>query len=445
MQVSVEQLEGLERRMTIQVPADDVEKEIQSRLQDLTRKARIDGFRPGKVPFKVVKRMYGPQIRQEVVGDMMRSSFQEALVREKLRPAGGPRLDLSTAAEGGNLEYKATFEVLPDFEPNGIDGLKITRPLASVSDSDIDAMIETLREQRATWHDVERPAQLKDRAMITFTGQIDGADFAGNKADNLPLVLGSGAMVAGFEDKLIGQRTGDELEFDIHFPADHPASNLADKIVHFNVKINNIAEPRLPLVDDSFAANFGIHENGVEGLRKALKETMERELNEGIKANVKRQVMQSLLSANDIALPQGLVRQEIEQLATQAQFSSKEGDEQASTTKQQLFGAEARRRVALGIIVSRLAATQKIQPDPARVQEQLNAIAASYQDSEAVAQWYRRNPEFMDSIYSLVLEDQVVDWLLARAEVTDQPSSFDEIMKPKRRAQNTSAGAPAHD
>lgn len=431
MQVSVEELGGLERRMTVQIPAQQIEQEIQNRLQSLSRKVRLDGFRPGKVPVKVVKRMYGPQVRQEVVSELLQSSFQDALVQEKLNPAGGPKIEPKSMEEGGDLEYSVTFEVFPEFEVSNIEALKVERPVVEVTEADIDAMLETLRKQRTEWDPVELPAQAGHRVKITFEGKLDGEDFPGSKGEDVPVVLGAGVMIKDFEDRLLGLKAGDETEFDLTFPEDYHAKELAGKTVHFSVKVNTVAEPKLPEIDDEFATVFGIEEGGVDGLRKAVKENMERELDERIKSIVKRQTMKKLLEANAIPVPQTMVNEEIDRLAQQT-AGAKKGEEQSAEAKAAMFEEEARRRVALGLLISRLIASNDIRPDSARVRTKLEAIASSYEEPEKVVQWYYQNPRLLESIQTLALEDQVVDWLLGRAEVVDKPSSFDAIMKPSQ-------------
>ena len=432
MQVSVEQLEGLERRMTVQVPAETVEQEIRQRLQSLSRRVRLDGFRPGKVPLKVVKRMYGPQVRQEVVGELMERSFRDALDQERLRPAGGPKVDPVNVDEGADLEYKATFEIMPEFAVKGLEGRKIVRPQAEVSEADIDRMLETLRKQRTDWKPVERPAQAGDQVTISFEGKLDGADFPGNKGENTPVVLGEGGMLEDFERQLYGQKAGAELEFDIAFPETYGAENLAGKSARFTVKVHAVAEPELPEIDEDFIKGFGIEDGNIDALRAALRENMERELSEGIQANVKKQVMDALLEENDIPVPQSMVEQEIETLARQSKHSHDHEDEDAAAAHKRLFEPEAQRRVALGLIVARLVSDAGLKPDEQRIQQKLENIAASYHDSAEVIRWYRQNPKLMESIQGMVMEDQIVDWLLKEAEVEDRPASFDELMRPNR-------------
>lgn len=430
MQVSVEELGGLERRLTVQLPAARIEQEIEQRLQDLSRRVKLDGFRPGKVPLKVVKRMYGGQVRQEVLGELMQSSFQEAVSGQNLRPAAGPQISPSAAAEG-DFAYAATFEVLPEFELQGFEGIAVERPVAEVSDADIDSMLETLRKQRTVWTPVERPAQTGDRVTVSFEGTIDGVAFPGGKGDEVPVVLGAGGMLPDFENGLIGIAAGEAREIAVSFPEGYHAQELAGRTARFALNAGVVAEPSLPPVDEEFAKAFGVEDGSVESLRAALRDNMTRELGQGIKTRVKKQVMDALLAANPIELPKVLVTEEIDRIAQQAGFpAASAGNAEADKIKEGVFAEEARRRVALGLLISRLVVQEKLTADPARVVEQLTTMASTYQDPNEVMQWYLKNPQAMEGLRALALEDTVVDWVLARASVTEQPSTFDAVMRP---------------
>lgn len=430
MQVSVEELGGLERRLTVQLPAARIEQEIEQRLQDLSRRVKLNGFRPGKVPLKVVKRMYGGQVRQEVLGELMQSSFQEAVSGQNLRPAAGPQISPSAAAEG-DFAYAATFEVLPEFELQGFEGIAVERPVAEVSDADIDSMLETLRKQRTVWTPVERPAQTGDRVTVSFEGTIDGVAFPGGKGDDVPVVLGAGGMLPDFENGLIGIAAGEAREIAVSFPEGYHAQELAGRTARFALNAGVVAEPSLPPVDEEFAKAFGVEDGSVESLRAALRDNMTRELGQGIKTRVKKQVMDALLAANPIELPKVLVTEEIDRIAQQAGFpAASAGNAEADKIKEGVFAEEARRRVALGLLISKLVVQEKLTADPARVVEQLTTMASTYQDPNEVMQWYLKNPQAMEGLRALALEDTVVDWVLARASVTEQPSTFDAVMRP---------------
>ena len=430
MQVSVETLSDLERRVTVQVPAAKVEKEIDDRLQSLSRRVKVDGFRPGKVPLKLVKKIYGDQVRYEAISELVQHTLHEALVQEKLNPLGGPKVEPKNLEEGQDLEYSATFEVMPEFEPTGFESIQVERPTAEVTEQDIDAMIENLRQQRKTWAPVEQPAGEGHRVRIDFEGKIDGQTMAGGKGENASLVLGEGSMLKDFEAGIAGLTTGAETEFDLTFPEDYHAQEIAGKTARFWVKINSVEEASLPEVDDAFAASFDIHEEGIAGLRRSLRDNMERELLDGIKTAVKRQVMQGLLEANPVPTPQALVELEIESLARQLPFPEDAKDEKSQQLKIQLFEAEARRRVALGMLISQLATSQGITVDEGRIRNQLESLASTYQEPEEVIRWYEKTPQALESVRASVLEDQIVEWLLERAQVSEKASTFAEIMRP---------------
>ena len=430
MQVSVETLSDLERRVTVQVPAQKVAEEIQSRLQSLSRKVKVDGFRPGKAPLKLLKKIYGDQVRYETVTELMKSSLEAALIQENLNPLGGPTIQSKNLEEGQDLEYSATFEIMPAFEPAGFETIHIERPVAEVTGQDVDEMIETLRQQRVVWNPVERPARPGDQLHIDFKGQIDGQDFPGSVSENASVVLGKGTMLKAFEDELISLNPGAETGFDLTFPADYYVRAIAGKTAHFQVKVNTVAEASLPEVDDAFAESFDIKEGGVTGLRQSLRDNMERELRDGIKAAVKHQALQGLLAVNPMPLPQALIDVEIEGLARRLNFPSNIDNEKTQQLKVQLFETEARRRVAVGLLLSRLAIAQGIRADEQRVRAQLETVAASYQDPAEVLRWHEQNPQAMENIRALVIEDQLIEWLIDRAQVSEKPSTFAEIMKP---------------
>ena len=434
MQVSVETLNDLERRVTVQVPAERVANEIQDRLLSLSRRVKVDGFRPGKVPMKMIQRLYGDQVRYEAVTELMENSLHEALVQQQLNPLGGPRIEPRNLQEGQDLEYSATFEVMPEFQPTGFDTITVERPVAEVADQDVDDMIQNLRRQRGSWNVAERPAREGDRVRIDFTGRIDGEEFPGGKAENTEVVLGQGTMLKDFETPLHGLSAGAETEFDLTFPADYGSAEIAGKTARFHVRLHAVEELTLPEVDDEFAAAFDVQEGGIAALRQSLRENMERELRDGIKNQVKRQVMQGLLKANTVPLPRALVEAEIENLARQLRLPMDKDDERSRQLKTQLFDAEARRRVALGLIISRIATTQQVQVGEQQVHDYLQSVAATYQDPGEVVRWYEKNPQAMESVRALVLEDQIVDWLLQQAQVTETPSTFAAVMAPPKPA-----------
>jgi len=429
MQVSVEQLEGLERRLTVQVPAENIDPEVTNRLKSMSPKVKLHGFRPGKVPLKMLKRMYGDKVRREVLEEVLQSSYENALQQEKLRPASPPQIEPKPIKEGEDLEYSATFEILPEFEVAGVETLQLERPVAEITAADVDAMIEKLRQQRLTWNPVDRPAQPGDRVLIDIDSSSNGAELPEGKQQNIPLLLAEGQSRREFREKLIGLQVGAETEFDIAYPEDDSARNLAGKTAHHHIKVNGVEEPVLPAIDEKLARSFEVTEGGIEELRKVIRENMERGLQERTKTTLKNQLMDSLLAANAIPLPQAMIKAQIAHMAKQADFPDAD-DENTLQLKTRLFEPEARRRTAFGLVLARLAETNGIEVDEARVHSYLSAIASSQEEPAAVLQHYERTPAAMDSIRVMALEEQVVDWLLERAQITDKLSSFEEIMQP---------------
>jgi trigger factor len=426
MQVSVESTSALERRMEVQVPAERVEKAVDERLQRMSRTVRLKGFRPGKVPVKVVRQQFGQQVRQEVLGDVMQSTFNEAVVQEKLTPAGGPRIEPINLEQGADLKYRAIFEVLPQIEIKGVESLSVERPAATVSVADVDAMIQNLREQRPSYVEVEREARDTDRVTIDFDGTIDGTPFDGGKAESFPVDLGAGRMLADFEAGLRGAKSGDKKDIELTFP-DNYAANLAGKQAKFAVTVHKIEERQLPELNDEFAKVYGVEEGGIERLRSEVQENMERELNEAIKARVKKQILDGLLAANPIELPKSMVDAQVRELQLDA--ARRMGARDASQVPPpDGFQEPARRRVALSLLIGEIIRNANIQVDQAQVQTRFEELAAQYPDQGQALQQYRANPQFRRQMESAVLEDQVIDWLTQRAQVADTASSFKEIM-----------------
>lgn len=423
MQVSVENTSALERRMTVQIPAEQVDSVVKTRLQSMTRTVRLDGFRPGKVPFKVVERKFGSQVRLEALGELISSTYQEAIQQQNLRPAGDPRIEPPRSEGGETLEYVATFEVYPEFEPAAVSDIKVSRPKAEVTDADVDGMLEKLRKQRVEWEPKEAAAALGDRLVIDFEGTIDGESFSGNKASNLPLELGSKTMIDTFEDQLVGAKSGEERTVEVTFPADYRFADVAGKPARFAVKVSQVQAPRLPELDDGFANSFGISEGGLDGLRAEVRRNMERELAQTIKNRVKRQVFDALLEQNAIEVPKALVATEVDALARQAeQQGMQSGGREA-------FENEASRRVALGLIIGEIIRRNQLQVDPERVRAEVENLSASYEKPEEVVQYYYSNREALAGVQSYVMEDMVTDWVLDQAQVTEEPATFDSIMQ----------------
>lgn len=427
MQVSVESTGALERRMEVQVPAERVEKAVDERLQRMSRTVRLKGFRPGKVPVKVVRQQFGQQVRQEVLGDVMQSTFNEAVVQEKLTPAANPRIEPINLEQGGDLKYRAVFEVLPQIELKGIDSLQIERPAASVSSADVDAMIQNLREQRPTFSAVDREARDTDRVTIDFEGSIDGVPFEDGKGEGVSVDLGAGRMLPDFEAGLRGVRAGENKEIEVGFPANYQAANLAGKQAKFAIAVKTVEERKLPELDDEFCKLYGVDEGGIERLRSEVQENMARELADAVKARVKKQVLDGLLAANPIELPKSMVDAQARDLQLDA------GRRMGARDVSQLPAAEgfqeaARRRVALSLLIGEIIRANNIQVDQAQVQARFEELAAQFPDQGQALQQYRANPQFRRQMEAAVLEDQVIEWVAQRARVDEKASSFKEIM-----------------
>ncbi|WJW74499.1 trigger factor [Thiohalobacter sp. IOR34] len=433
MQVSVENTGPLERRMTVQLPAEQVDQEIDNRLKSLARTARLDGFRPGKVPMRVIKQRFGRQVEQEVANELIGSSFQEALSQQNLRPAGGPRFEPGEIQAGQGLEYVAIFEVYPEFEPAGLEGVEIEKPAVEVSEADVDAMIDKLRQQRASWESVERPAKEGDQVTVDFKGTIEGEPFEGGEGSGMQVEIGSGRMIDGFEEGLVGAKAGDELTLDLKFPEDYGKSELAGKPVQFAVKVTQVAEPKLPEVDEDFARSLGIEDGSVESLRSEIQRNMQRELDAALKAVVKDRAFEALLAANEIEVPAALVDEEIQRLSEEM-HQQLGGNSQGLNLPGSLFEDKARRRVTLGLIIGEIVKRNGIQVDPERVRSTVENIAASYEKPEEVVRWYYENQEALASAQTLVLEEQVVEWILGQAKVSEKPCSFDELIEMRQAA-----------
>jgi trigger factor len=430
MEVSVENAGGLARRMRVRVPAERIDQEVVARLQSMARTIRMDGFRSGKIPLKVVERKYGAQVRLEVANQVLNSTLQEAMTRENLRPAGSPSIETETSSPGKPLEYVATFEIFPEFNAPVNYGFSISRPVVEITATDVDAMLENLQKQRATWNRVDRQAQLGDQLTLDYEATIDGAPFTGNQASNMQVVLGSGSMIAGFEEQLTGLAAGDTRTFSLTFPAGYPSVEVAGKEAEFKVAIRSVAEISLPALDDAFADTFGIAGGGMQGLREEVTNNLRRELKGLLSSRLKAQVFDALLEHNSVDVPQQLVKDEVEVLKKQ------QGDGAIQRAPEELESV-ADKRVRLGVIVSEVAKRNHIVLDQDKVRETVATIAASYEKPEEVIQWYYGNQEMLHGVQSNVIEGQVVDWIVEHAGITvvDQPMSFNELVEEARRTQ----------
>ncbi|MEO9244617.1 trigger factor [Pseudomonas inefficax] len=429
MQVSVENTSALERRMTIAVPAERVENEVNKRLQQTAKRAKVAGFRPGKVPMSVIRQRFEADARQEAFGDLVQASFYEAIVEQKLNPAGAPAVEPKSFEKGKDLEFVAIFEVFPEFTVGGLESISVERLSAEVADADLDNMLEVLRKQNTRFEAVERAAQNDDQVNIDFVGKVDGEVFAGGSAKGTQLVLGSGRMIPGFEDGLVGAKAGEERVVNVTFPEDYQNLDLAGKAAEFTITVNSVAAPVLPELNEEFFAQFGIKETTLEGFRTEVRKNMERELRQAIKAKVKKQVMDGLLAANPIEVPKALLENEVNRLRVQAvqQFGGNIKPEQLPA---ELFEEQAKRRVVLGLIVAEVVKQFELKPDEGKVREMIEEMASAYQEPEQVIAWYYKNDQQLNEVRSVVLEEQVVDTVLQKATVTDKSVSYEDAVKP---------------
>ncbi|MGY0216022.1 trigger factor [Endozoicomonadaceae bacterium StTr2] len=432
MQVSLETTSGLERRLTITVPADRIESAVNKRLQQLAKDVRLDGFRPGKVPFKVVKRRYGAGARQEVLGDVIQSSFVEAVTQEKLNPAGAPSVEPRVSEQGKDFEYIATFEVYPEIELGDFTAITVEKPVAEVVDADIDTMLTTLREQNKQWNEVEREAAEGDRVTIDFKGSIDGEEFEGGAAEGNVLELGSGRMIPGFEDGIAGMKADEEKTITVTFPEDYQAENLKGKEAQFAIKLHKVEESALPEMNEEFFKQFGIDEATEENFRAEVRKNMERELKQAVRNKVKNQVMDGVLEVNELDVPKALVSQEVDRLREQAvqQWGGAQSGMDASKLPAELFEKDAERRVALGLLVGEIIREKELKADEDRVRVMIEEIASAYQKPEEVVEWYYGNQQQLSQVQNVVLEDQVVDTILEAAQVSDVTCSYEEAIRP---------------
>jgi trigger factor len=437
MQVSVETTSALERQMTITVPAERIENDVDSRVQQTARSVRLDGFRPGKAPLKVVKKRYGAGIRQDVIGEVVQQSFYEAVQQENVIPAGGPKIEFKKNEEGADFEFVATFEVYPEIELADFSSVEVEKQTSEVADADVDNMIETLRKQQAGWNVAERAAEDGDRVKIDFEGFVDGEAFEGGKAEGHSLVLGSNTMIPGFEAGIIGKAAGEEFDLVVTFPEDYQAENLKGKEATFKTKVISVEAPELPELNEAFFEKFGLEAKDLDTFKSEVRTNMGRELKNALKMKLKEEVFGKLIEVNGIEVPSSLVDQEIDHMRKQAvqQFGGG-ADMDPNMLPKELFEEQAKRRVTIGLLVQEVIKANELKADDERVQEMIKEMASTYQEPEQVMEYYNQNQEMMNQIKSLVLEDQVVDQLLGSAKVSEKAVAYEEAIKP---AQNGAA------
>ncbi|SFM20226.1 trigger factor [Marinobacter zhejiangensis] len=427
MQVSVETTSNIERRMTIGVPAQEIDAAVQKRLQETARTVRLNGFRPGKVPLSVVKRRFGASVRQEIVGEVMRDNYMKALEEQEIVPAGWPRFEPKTMEEGKDLEFVAIFEVLPEIELGDLSKINIEKPVSEIADKDVDTMIDNLRRQQATMKSVKRKSKNKDTVTIDFKGSVDGEEFEGGAAEGHRLTLGSGQMIPGFEKGIVGGKAGEELEIEVTFPEDYHNEELAGKPAKFEIKIHEVQEPQLPELDEEFFKKFGIEADSEEAFRAEVQKNMERELKQAVNNKVKNDVVDGLLEVTELEVPQALIDQEIDRLRQEAvqRFG---GQVDFQQLPKEIFQDQAARRVKTGLLFQELIKKNDLKADDAKVEEKIQEIASTYEQPEEVIEHFS-SPEQKSQIEAVVVEDAVVDLVLAQAKVKEKKMKYEEAVK----------------
>ncbi len=433
MQVSVETTTGLERKMTVAIPADTIDSDVNKKLQNLARTQRMAGFRPGKIPVSIIKKRFGASVRQEVMQDAIQRAFYDAVTQEKLEPAGQPMIEPGEYKDGDDFEFTATFDVLPEIKVKDFKSLKIEKPTVEITDEDLESMMTTLLKQRGTWEPVKRMARNDDQLLLDFDGTIDGEAFEGGSAKDFSLVLGSNSMIPGFEKKLLKVKTGEERDLEVTFPDDYQSEEVAGKVAIFVVKVKEVQALSLPELDDEFVKLFGIEEGGVEKLKEEIKNNMQRELAANLKGRMKTNVLEALKDANDVELPKALIDQEIEMLRQQAMNQFNQG-RQGSTADlpdmpASLFEDRAKVRVKLAFLVGKIIEEHEVVVDPERVKASIEGMASAYDEPEQMINWYYSNKENLKQVESSVIEEQVVDLIMEKSsKVTEKSYSFNDIM-----------------
>lgn len=428
MQVSVETTSNIERRMTIGVPAQEIDAAVQKRLQETARTVRLNGFRPGKVPLSVVKRRFGESVRQEIVGEVMRDNYMKALEEQDIVPAGWPKFEPKTMEEGKDLEFVAIFEVLPEIELGDLSKVTVEKPNTEITDKDVDNMIDNLRRQQATMKSVKRKSKNKDTVTIDFKGSIDGEEFEGGAAEGHRLTLGSGQMIPGFEKGIVGGKAGEELEIEVTFPEDYQNEELAGKPAKFEIKIHEVQEPQLPELNEEFFKKFGIDAEDEETFRGEVRNNMERELKQAVTNKVKNDVIDGLLETTELEVPQALIDQEIDRLRQDAvqRFG---GQVDFKQLPKELFEEQAVRRVKTGLLFQELVKKNDLKADDAKVEEKIQEIASTYEQPEEVVAHFNNSPEQKSQIESVVLEEAVVDLVLEQAKVKEKKMKYEDAVK----------------
>lgn len=428
MQVSVETTQGLGRRITMTIAADSIETAVKSELVNVAKKVRIDGFRKGKVPMSVVAQRYGASVRQDVLGELMSRNFIDAIIQEKINPAGAPQYVPGEYKQGEDFTYSVEFEVYPEVELQGLESIVVEKPVVEVTDEDVDTMLETLRKQQATWKDTDAAATAEDRVTIDFTGSIDGEVFEGGKATDFVLAMGQGRMIPGFEEGVVGHKTGEEFVVEVNFPEDYHAENLKGKAAKFDIVLKKVEERELPELTEEFIKRFGVEDGSLAGLRTEVRKNMERELKGAVRNRIKTQAIDGLVDANNIDVPAALVDGEIDVLRRQAAQRFGGNESQALELPRELFEEQAKRRVVVGLLLGEVIRTHELKADEDRVKAMIEDMASAYEDPKEVIEFYSKNKEMMDNMRNVALEEQAVETLLEKAKVSEVATNFNALM-----------------
>ena len=430
MEATTAQANELERRIDLSIAIADVEKEMEPRLRRMGRNMKVPGFRPGKVPFAMIKQQYGDQARHEVLSEQLDRAFGEAVTAQKLHVAGYPRLEPKASESTTHMEFTAVFEVYPEFVPGDLSSAEIERPTLEISAAEVDKTLDILRKQRVRYDNADRGAAKEDRVVIDFTGKKDGVAFQGGSATDYPFVLGQGMMLPDFENAVEGAKAGETKTFDLTFPEDYHAKDLAGQTVQFEITVKQVQAPRLPDVDADFAKMMGVTDGDVEKMRAEVEANLKREVKRRIEAKVKDQVMEALLKANPIAIPASLVDMEIQRLMQSARQDMEQRGMKVKDMPLQpeWFAEQAKRRVTLGLILAEVVKVEKLQASPEQVRGLVEEMAASYEQPEEVIRWYYAQPQRLSDVEGVAIEANVVEWVLGKAKVTDKAAVFDELM-----------------
>jgi trigger factor len=441
MEVNVESPGGLRRQMRVRVPADRVAKAVADRLNRYASRAKLPGFRPGKAPRKVIEQQFGDSARMDAISDIVQQTYPEALSQAGVNPAGQPKIDITVEKAGEPLEYVADFEVYPEIKLQSLDAMVIDKPLVEVTEADVDRLIDNLRKARRSFDGVERAGAAGDRVTVDFLGKLDGEPFAGGEGKDVQFEIGASQFLPDLENGIVGHSAGETFSVDVNFPEDYRAENLRGKTAQFEVTLKKVEAATLPAIDDEFLKAHNVEDGaGEAGLRSKCKAALEKERDKGVQNRLKAQALDQLLATNPIDVPEALVQQEIPRLRQEAAARMNMPAADAEKLKQMmpdnLFEPSARRRVSLGLLIGEVIKAQQIKLDPERLDKALDGIAADYEHPEQVKTYYRSRQDLMQGLSAMVMEDQVVDALLAAVKPNEQPLTLDELLNPKAAAQS---------